>query len=169
MMEKNSTCVKSRKKNIYPGGGTMYQFTLLGQTHLEAIMSIQQARFRLNVEDCLSLKKIRKYLDKQQIYGLVNSDEELLSFILYKFYKRKLRIYLLASKHERKGTGSLMMEHTLMLAQKNGFSSIYLEVNPLNYPAVNFYFKHGFKIKKLLHHFYINKNHAYQMEKTLKS
>ncbi len=77
----------------------------------------------------------------------------------------ELRILMLAvlKEYRGQGIGSKLLSH-LMLSFPE-VRRFYLETRVENKDAINFYLKHGFKIKEVLDDFYTDGGRAYLMEK----
>lgn len=65
------------------------------------------------------------------------------------------------------GIGSKLLEKLIQTAKSQNFNSITLEVNEHNLPAINLYFKYGFKNVGFRKKYYNNKDNAIIMTKEL--
>ncbi|MCD6512958.1 MAG: GNAT family N-acetyltransferase [Thermoplasmata archaeon] len=81
--------------------------------------------------------------------------------------KEELRILMLAvlPAYRRRGIGSKLLSH-LMLSFPE-VRRFYLETRVENRDAINFYLKHGFRIKETIDDFYTDGGKAYLMEKII--
>jgi ribosomal protein S18 acetylase RimI-like enzyme len=100
------------------------------------------------LEMMYSEESIRQQMASAQNYTLVYGDEEPVGyyavgeksaghFFLHKFYVE-------VDKH-RRGIGSAALEH-MKENDCKGYTEIRLQVNRRNVKAINFYFRHGFRI-----------------------
>ena len=66
-----------------------------------------------------------------------------------------------------RGIGNRLMESAEQRLRQNGARRIILEVETENGPALRFYKRRGYAIKRLLSSYYADRSDAYLMEKTL--
>lgn len=77
--------------------------------------------------------------------------------------KAKILMLSVLKDIRRKKIGTNLLKQILEELKKEKISSVELEVSKDNLEAINFYQKHGFKIKEILKDFYQNEEDAYLM------
>ena len=93
------------------------------------------------------IRKHIKYFDMLKFLFRLKKNQK-----YFKKPKGSYHISILAvfDKYRRKGIGSKLISHVEELAKKEGCTSLYLEVQSNNIPAIKIYEKHGFfKVKEL--------------------
>ena len=75
--------------------------------------------------------------------------------------------YCCKKANRKSGIGSKLLEKLIQTAKKQNFTSITLEVNENNLPAINLYLKYGFKNVGFRKKYYKNKDSAIIMTKDL--
>lgn len=99
----------------------------------------------------------------------ININYELVAFALYQLSGDQAHLLKIAThKDKRKaGISTTLIENDLKCMISKGFSSIYLEVDTINQPALKLYEKYGFNIIQTKTKFYSNGHDAYAMLKNL--
>lgn len=83
-------------------------------------------------------------------FGLIAEvDGEAAGFALVKFEKWNRRTWLthlyIAPKYKGRGIGTVLLDRSINHARWNGGRGIWLETQNVNYPAIHFYLKAGFR------------------------
>lgn len=81
--------------------------------------------------------------------------------------KAKILMLSVSEIHRKKNIGSKLLIEFLKETSLENIKNVELEVRIDNKMAINFYQKHGFKIKKELKEFYQNGENAYTMAKRI--
>jgi len=143
----------------------MKQIIKLNSKYIDKILNIQKNRFSDHIHgDLISKNYLLEYLSLGNIYGYISKKENLKGFVFIKSQSKNLRIYDIASSANGEGIGSKLISFIIELIKKNIYESVYLEVDVKNFKAINFYFKHKFKIIDIMDNFYENHDRAYRME-----
>ena len=98
-------------------------------------------------------------------------ENKIIGFISYSIIYDRAEIIdvYIDDSHRRKKYGSRILEAIINECKKKNCVNITLEVNQLNQPALDFYYKHGFKIVANKVHYYNNgQDDAYVMELELR-
>jgi ribosomal-protein-alanine N-acetyltransferase len=143
----------------------MNNMIVLDESYIEEILYIQSLRFDIKKFCLITKKSFLELIAKKQIFGYVE-DGNLLGYVAVKIYKNSLRVYALATLPKQKGVGDKLIRFIVDYAEVD-YERIFLEVSVENFKAVNLYFKHGFKIEKVLESFYKDGVSAYRMSKVL--
>ncbi len=143
----NIKLVKASKKDVT---NIAIMARRIWQTHYIDIISIKQIDYMLQL--MYSAKSLKEQvLKKNQVFYLVMDNEQMIGYISFSkeidgsYFIHKFYIDI---SEQNKGIGS--ESFTLLLAQLGNVKTIQLGVNRHNYKSINFYFKLGFCIKKLI-------------------
>ncbi len=115
--------------------------------HYPAIITQQQIDFMLSSR--YSEKTITEGMEKGENFYLGYLDNEPVAYASVEFmdgYYYLHKFYLQVNKH-RSGLGTQLVNY--LLTQIDATKPIRLQVNRLNYKAINFYFKAGFIIESV--------------------
>ena len=117
--------------------------------HYVNIISMEQIDYML--EEMYSAKSLMQQIEEGHHFTLVYNDEHPVGYISLNSMDGKnyfLHKFYIEVDDHGKGIGSQLFDY--VLKQMPAAESIQLYVNRENYKAINFYFKHGFTIKKII-------------------
>ena len=79
-------------------------------------------------------------------YYVLKNEQEVIGFIEILIISPECELYDIAVKKEFQGRGysKILMDNLLKIAKENSVATIFLEVNSINYKAINLYKKYGF-------------------------
>lgn len=128
--------------------------------HYITIITMEQIDYMLDL--MYSATSLAKQMDEGHEFTLVYSKEKPIGYISLSSADGKnyfLHKFYIEVEDQGKGVGSELFTH--VLNQMPNAESIELCVNRENFKTVNFYFKHGFVIKKIINQdigggFYMN-------------
>ncbi|MEE0699626.1 MAG: ribosomal protein S18-alanine N-acetyltransferase [Bacilli bacterium] len=102
---------------------------------------------------------------------ICEQNDGIIGFITYSIIYDRAEIVdaYIDARYRRKKYGSRLLEKIIDECKKRNCNNITLEVNQLNQPALDFYYKYGFKIVANKTHYYNNgRDDAYVMELEMK-
>ncbi len=117
--------------------------------HYITIITMKQIDYMLEL--MYSPVSLEKQMDEGHEFTLVYSKEKPIGYISLSTVDGKnyfLHKFYIEVEDQGKGVGSELFSHVLQ--QMKNAESIELCVNRENFKTVNFYFKHGFVIKKII-------------------
>lgn len=125
--------------------------------HLENIKDVLNSEF----DDFWNYNILKEELNSQNscyIVALLNN--EIVGFAGIKFIVNEADIMNIVTKKtfRNKGIGKLLLENLIQLAKSLNLTSITLEVNEENAPAIHLYKKFGFEILGIRKNYYQNKD-----------
>jgi ribosomal-protein-alanine N-acetyltransferase len=140
---------------------------------LEPILAIEQLSFRwpwgrLSFEGELSCKNACNYIAKLHANG---AGEQVVAYAFFRLAADKLHLLKIAVSPAWRGQGiaSRLLERCFAIREKQGATSVHLEVRPSNTPAMKLYLKLGFEVIGRQHKYYADtKEDALLMIKNLK-
>lgn len=107
----------------------------------------------------------------EHFYAVENSrTKKLLGFIAFGIHSlRTAHIIILAidKQYQRKGIGSILLDHALQVMKKTSIEMVRLEVRTTNASAIKFYEKFGFRVKTSIKEYYDDFADAYLMIKEI--
>ena len=125
--------------------------------HLENIKDVLNSEF----DDFWNYNILKEELNSQNscyIVALLNN--EIVGFAGIKFIVNEADIMNIVTKKifRNQGIGKLLLENLIQLAKSLNLTSITLEVNEENAPAIHLYKKFGFEILGIRKNYYQNKD-----------
>ena len=101
-------------------------------------------------------------------YYVLKLDENIIGFLQGQCISPEAEIYDIAIKKEYQGNGysKLLLDYYITVVKNNGCNTIFLEVNKINYKAINLYAKFGFAEYGVRKNYYGNSD-AILMKKEL--
>lgn len=125
--------------------------------HLETIKDVLNSEF----DDFWNYNILKEELNSQNscyIVALLNN--EIVGFAGIKFIVNEADIMNIVTKNifRNQGIGKLLLENLIQLAKSLNLTSITLEVNEENAPAIHLYKKFGFEILGIRKNYYQNKD-----------
>jgi ribosomal-protein-alanine N-acetyltransferase len=140
---------------------------------LEPILAIEQLSFRwpwgrLSFEGELSCKNACNYIAKLHANG---AGEQVVAYAFFRLAADELHLLKIAVSPAWRGQGiaSRLLERCFAIREKQGATSVHLEVRPSNTPAMELYLKLGFEVIGRRHKYYADtKEDALLMMKNLK-
>ena len=125
--------------------------------HLENIKDVLNSEF----DDFCNYNILKEELNSQNscyIVALLNN--EIVGFAGIKFIVNEADIMNIVTKKifRNQGIGKLLLENLIQLAKSLNLTSITLEVNEENAPAIHLYKKFGFEILGIRKNYYQNKD-----------
>lgn len=112
--------------------------------HYIKILSQKQIDYML--DKFYSTEKIKSEIEEGVIWEILMDGEKPIGYLVCKIESNKLyisKIYLKAETRG-KGLGKFLLNRAIKLANQNGKSSIYLNVNKYNTDSISFYERNGF-------------------------
>lgn len=137
-----------RKATIYDVDIIFGLADRIWRNHYISIISIEQIEYMLN--KMYSSQSLIKQMNDGHNFILVYDSEIPIGYISYSSNDDKnffLHKFYVDSSIQNKGIGSLLFDYVLKSIENA--KTIELTVNRQNFKAINFYFKHGFKIKSV--------------------
>ena len=141
----------------------MIEVYKMSLTDLESIKEILVSDF----DDFWNYSILKDELSNANSYYLVaKSDDEILGFAGIKYVLNDADIMnIVVKKSKRKsGIGSLLLKNIIELCKKLNVSTLFLEVNEKNLPAISLYKKFGFEEVGFRKNYY-KENNAIVMKK----
>lgn len=141
----------------------MIEVYKMSLTDLESIKEILVSDF----DDFWNYSTLKEELSNANSYYLVaKSDNEILGFAGIKYVLNDADIMnIVVKKSKRKsGIGSLLLKNIIELCKKLNVSTLFLEVNEKNLPAISLYKKFGFEEVGFRKNYY-KENNAIVMKK----
>ena len=141
----------------------MIEVYKMSLTDLESIKEILVSDF----DDFWNYSILKDELSNANSYYLVaKSDDEILGFAGIKYVLNDADIMnIVVKKSKRKsGIGSLLLKNIIVLCNKLNISTLFLEVNEKNLPAISLYKKFGFEEVGFRKNYY-KENNAIVMKK----
>ena len=137
------------------------------QADIPAILEIEWECFR---EDSFSKEQFAYLISRSKgIFYVMMEADRVIAYVSLLFHggTRYLRIYSIAVHPDFHGkkVGQLLIDQTVVIAQKQGLKRITLEVNVSNSPAIHLYEKNGFKCTSIKENYYHNGTSAYYMQR----
>ena len=117
--------------------------------HYPAIIGQQQVDYMLG--KMYSLQALAQQMTEGQKFYLVKEKNELIGYVAITEQGEKayfLNKFYVESQKQSKGIGSRLLQ--LLLERYPNWEILRLTVNRQNYTAINFYFKNGFLIEKVI-------------------
>ncbi len=137
-----------RKATIYDVDIIFELADRIWRNHYTSIISIEQIEYMLN--KMYSSQSLIKQMNDGHNFILVYDSEIPIGYISFSSCDDKnyfLHKFYVDSSIQNKGIGSLLFNYVLRSIENA--KTIELTVNRQNFKAINFYFKHGFKIKSV--------------------
>jgi ribosomal-protein-alanine N-acetyltransferase len=140
-------------------------FETLSTQHINDIVKIEEIVF----SEPWSRKDYLYCLNNGYSGWILKSNFEIIGYSLIKLMDDRLHIARFAVDifQQKKGYGKILLDHTITMAQKNGFKCISLEVRESNTPAVKLYKSKGFIVIGKKRNYYTlrngTKDHALEM------
>ena len=136
--------------------------------HLDQVLTIEQEIFALpwSRNDFIYELQENKYAH----YSVLVSDEKVVAFcgLWCLFDQAQITNIAVTKANQKKGNGSLLMNHMLQTAINFGCETISLEVRVSNIQAISMYKKYGFEILSVRKGYYQdNHEDAYLMMKAI--
>ena len=134
---------------------------------IQSIMEIEQIWFN---KDSFSKRQFVYLISQAKGYFcVVEYQQRVVGYFSVLINQRacSLRIYSIAVHPDFHGkkVGQLLIDQTVVIAQKQGLKRITLEVNVSNSPAIHLYEKNGFKCTSIKENYYHNGTSAYYMQR----
>lgn len=134
--------------------------------HLNELQEILISDF----DDFWSFSTLKEELENENssyIIGKINN--EIIGFAGLKiiFYQADIMNIVIKKTYRNQGIGTLLLENLILLAKDLNISTLFLEVNEQNKPAIHLYEKLGFE-KLGVRKKYYNNNNGIIMKKNLK-
>ena len=134
--------------------------------HLNELQGILISDF----DDFWSFSTLKKELENENssyIIGKINN--EIIGFAGLKiiFEQADIMNIVIKKTYRNQGIGTLLLENLILLAKDLNISTLFLEVNEQNKPAIHLYEKLGFERLGIRKKYY-NKNNGIIMKKNLK-
>ncbi|MDN4165796.1 GNAT family N-acetyltransferase [Cytophagales bacterium LB-30] len=117
--------------------------------HYPAIIGQQQVDYMLG--KMYSPAALAQQMEEGQTFYLVIEDDQAIGYVAINAQGEKayfLNKFYVDSQKQSKGIGSRVLQ--MLLAQYPNWETLRLTVNRQNYTAINFYFKNGFVIEKVI-------------------
>lgn len=121
--------------------------------------------------DQFSIPQFKHLITKSKgaFYVLLDGEKIIAYLCLLKHQRfNHIRIYSIAihSLYQHQGIGKKLMQQAIDYSLDNKLNKIVLEVRPSNISAIQFYYKHHFKISQCLENYYGDEN-GFKMERQL--
>lgn len=141
---------------------------------LRKIIKLEKKVFK---ENAFSKKLMKEIIEQNFIFHKLETEgffKKIIGFIVVILDMKdraNLINFVINSKHQGNGYGTLLLQNTLsVIASKpNRIKKVILNVNTKNSNAIQLYEKFGFKIIKIIENYYQNQEAAYLMELDIRS
>jgi ribosomal-protein-alanine N-acetyltransferase len=135
-----------------------------------ALLEIDEASFPGGVAyDAAELSYFMNRVGAETL--VVEEDGTIVAFIIVEVHRTRRSATIVTldvrDTHRRNGYGTQLLKRAEDILNDYGVEVYDLQVDVTNYPAIDFYKKHGFTTVRTLRHYYANGNDAYLMVKEL--
>ena len=120
------------------------------KAHYITVITMEQIEYML--EKMYSVESLKKQMNEGHQFTLVYTDARLVGYLSIEEKEDKnyfIHKFYVEVEDHGKGVGSALFKHVLTQLPANA-EAIELFVNRINYKPINFYFKNGFTIKKVI-------------------
>lgn len=121
----------------------MYRIDICTKSDIENIYNIENQLFK-NPWSCEQFYK--EIQNENTIFKVIHEDDLIIGYYIIAIIDYTCEIYKIAvnKTYQKRGFGSILMNHIFKTSEKKSINNFYLEVNETNYDAVNLYKKHNF-------------------------
>ena len=134
----------------------MNNFFVISDGSLENIQEIYKLEKLIFKGEAWTLKMLEFELSNCEISRtlIIQESRFILGFCIFRIYAQECQIlnFGVLPKRQQEGIGGILITEILKRLTRN--SSVFLEVKKSNFPAINFYKKHGFNIFGVRNNYY---------------
>lgn len=137
------------------------------KTDLDKIYHIEKLLFQESSWSKNMLRKELQFKNDRQSW-IIETDQKLIGYLMLRFGTNEIDLINIAilPQYQKRGIGTSLLNH--FLNQIPPKTSVFLEVERGNFPAINLYLKSGFKKIGIRQNYYQNGSDALVMQLTTK-